>query len=115
MSDYNPEELNTQAEEVRTGDFDQTAEITGIEKEIAEEIFGEDIRGDPTKEMLVVTAETDSGTDVEEIFSTPSGPMSWRNPNFKLGNFQEEYGQVPEEGMTVRITVDSDGFLAIDY
>lgn len=112
---YDPDELESQAEEVSSGDFDQTATIDSIETDVAESVFGDDVQGDPTQEMLIVTCDSDAGTEIQEIFSTPKGPLSWRNPNFKLGQFREKYGQVPEEGMEVEITVDENGFLAIDY
>lgn len=116
MSEYDPASLNEAAENVDV-DESLTAEITEVRQDIAHNIFGDNVQSEPDKEMLVVTAETEMGDkmqEVESVFSLPESEKSWLNPLFKLARFRSKYGQVPEEGMTVGVTANDNGFLDID-
>lgn len=116
MSGYNPEELNEAEENAESPDGE--AEITDIQETTANEVYGGDVDFDydPTRVMILVTAETADGQEVEDSFALPENDASWYNPNFKLGQFKERYGSVPSEGMTVQTVVDEEsGFLGIDY
>lgn len=116
MSGYNPDDLNAQEESAEEPNGE--AEITDISETVASEVYGDnvDFDYDPTRVMIEVTALTTDGQEVEDTFALPDGEMSWYNPNFKLGNFKDKYGSVPQEGQTVNVTVDEDtGFIGIDY
>lgn len=116
MSEYDPEALNEAEEEAEQPD--ETAEITDVQQTTAGEVYGDDVGFDydPTREMVIVTAETDDGDEIDETFALPESDKSWYNPNFKLGKFKEYYDTVPKEGLLVETTVDEDsGFLELQY
>lgn len=115
MSGYDPEKLNESEENAEMPDGG--AEITEIQETVASEVYGDvDFEYDPTRDMIKVTAETEDGDEIEDTFALPESEKSWFNPNFKLGQFKEQYGTVPETGMAVETSVDEEsGFLQIDY
>ena len=107
---YTPDELNEQSEnipEVFTG------EITEIVETTAGEIYGDEAN-DPDRANIQVGVSVDEfGQEFVENFSLPTSPKSWLNANFKLKQFKDEYGSVPEEGMEVQCRLGSDGFLEL--
>lgn len=113
MAEYDPDSLNESAEESEISGHIE-AEITDVEVKSAVEIFGEDTKSEPDKEMLEVTAESDQLNDpVESVYATPESDQSWLNPRFKLERFRSKYGGVPEEGMTVFVEPNDSGFMDI--
>lgn len=118
MSGYDPSELNEEAEEAEPPA--KEAVITDITETVAGEVYGEDVDFDydPTRVMIEVTAETtdEEAQEISETLALPESDKSWYNPNFKLGQFKNRYGSVPEEGMEIETTIDEDsGFLEFDY
>lgn len=114
MSEYDPDELNDEAE--GNVDIDYTGVISDIDQTTAADIFGEDAHN-PDREVIEVLVDTEAGDDFTQVFSLPNPDnpaRSWSNPNFKLGQFRSKYGSVPEQGMEVNLTVDDSGFLAIE-
>lgn len=111
---YDPEALNAQAEQDH--ELPDTATITDVEETVAGSVYPEDVDlDDPTKPMIRVEAETPDGTPITETFSLPQSETAWRNPNFKLGNFRDQYGKVPEPGMEVSVAMNDEGLLEIVY
>lgn len=115
MAGYEPDKLNAEEESAEAPDGEAT--ITEINETVASEVYGDvDFDYDATRVMIDVVAETAEGQEVTESFALPESEKSWFNPNFKLGQFKEQYGSVPKEGMTVKTQVDEDsGFLSLDY
>lgn len=119
MAGYDPDELNEQAENAEVPEGKGV--ITDIQETVANEVYGDvDFDYDRTKPMIGVTVDPNLDDDeieeVTEAFSFPDSDASWYNPNFKLGQFRERYGSVPEEGMEVELSVDDEtGMVQIDY
>lgn len=116
MTGYDPESLNEAEEEAEPPEG--TAEITDIQETVASEVYGDevDFDYDPTRVMIDVTAETEEGNEISDTFALPESEGSWYNPNFKLKQFKEQYGTVPEEGMEVETSLNEEsGFTEIDY
>lgn len=111
---YDPEALNNQAENAEPPEGKAT--IIDVNETVASEVYGNaDFDYDPTRLMIEVVADT-GDNEITETFGLPEGEESWFNPNFKLGNFRERYGSVPQEGMEVETEVDDEsGFVGIDY
>lgn len=117
-NEYDPDALNEQSE----GDFDvsYTGTIVDIETGTAGDFItysdGTVAAQNPSREAINVIVDTEADTTIEQVFTLPSEEnpaLSWRNPRFKLGRFKEYYGQVPEVGMDVEITVQDNGMLGI--
>lgn len=115
MSDgYDPDALNEASE--NADEPDNQAEIQEIEETTAGNVYPDSVElDDPTKKMIRVVAETEDGTPVSEAFSLPTSDAAWYNPTFKLGQFKERYGTVPEVGMTVDVEMNDDGLLSFVY
>lgn len=111
---YNPDDLNEQAQEAEENVEGLTGEIVAIEEGTAEDFFGDDVQGDADKDMIAVEIDTEGGDTITEYFSQPQNEMSWVNPTFRLARYKAAYGSVPEVGQEVRLTVNADGFLAVD-
>lgn len=111
---YNPEELNEQAENAEVPEGE--ARIIEVNETVAGEVYGDvDFDYDPTRKMIEVVAD-DGENEINETFALPKSENSWFNPNFKLGQFKEQYGSVPQVGMVVQTSVnDESGFVGIDY
>lgn len=108
---YNKAELEEQLSAVE--DFEGSGEITEIEEKTAGELFGDKAKSDKDREMIRLTVQTTVADEVEEFtetFSLPKGNFSWANEDFKLRRFREEYGELPEEGMIVKVKLNSDGY-----
>lgn len=117
---YDPDELNESAE--NPPETPDSATITEVRETTAGAVFPETVDlDDPTKRMIEVIAETDeadeeSSVDITDSFSLPQSNTAWNNPNFKLGQFREQYGKVPEEGMSVSVQMNEEnGILEIVY
>lgn len=114
---YNPDELNESAE--NPPETPDSATIDEVRETTAGSVFPESVDlDDPTKPMIEVVAETDdeSSVPITDSFSLPQSDTAWNNPNFKLGQFREQYGKVPEEGMTVQVQMNEEnGILEIVY
>lgn len=91
--------------------------LTGIIKDIseltAEEVYGESAK-DPDREVLNVTVEvTQTGDRFRTAFTKPQGRASWNNPAFKLRQFVDKYGDVPDIDMKVEVEVSTSGHFNI--
>lgn len=116
MSNYDPSELNDEAESAEPPA--KEAVITDVTATTAGEVYGgdTDFSYDPDRPMIEVTAEVESGEEISEVMGLPESESSWFNPNFKLGQYKNRYGSVPHEGQEVETTINEDtGFLEIDY
>lgn len=112
---YNPDALNEEAENAEVPEG--MATIIEINETVASEVYGDDVDFDydPTRKMIEVVADT-GDDEITETFALPESEKSWFNPRFKLGQFRETYGQVPEEGMEVSTEMDEEsGFIGIEY
>jgi hypothetical protein len=110
---YNPDEMEQAAEQREEETFD--ARITEIEETTAGDVYDGEAE-EPDREVIqcTVVASTDT-EDMEftDTFSMPKGPQSWHNPNFKLGKFQDHYGELPREDTQVEAEYNDDGFLRV--
>lgn len=114
---YDPDKMAEEAERAKNVDgSDLEAQIVAVSQAKAREIF-ESPQGDPDREMVQaeveVTMPDGETATFEESFTTPKGAFSWRNPDFKLGQFKDTYGDVPRVGMEVEVGFNDSGQLRI--
>lgn len=111
---YDPDSLEDEAETMQGEVFAGT--ILSIEETTAGDVY-EDSATDPDREVITLDVKVDvAGSDpilFEDTFTLPTGPQSWGNPNFELGQFKEYYGNLPREGTEVEAAYNDDGFLRI--
>ena len=115
MTDYDPSELEKEAENADSKEF-YDATITNTRVDVAHNIFGDATQSEPDKEMLVVESEAEVGDEIqtiESVFSLPESKKAWLNPTFKLGRFRAKYGGLPDENIEVQVGYDENGFLEI--
>lgn len=84
--------------------------ITDIVEMTAGEVYGDDIAKDPDRPVLNITVEViQTGDRFKTAFTQPQGRSSWSNPAFKLRQFDEKYGDLPDIGMIVEVETTPSG------
>ena len=87
-----------------------TGKIIDIVEQTAGEVYGEDTAKDPSRPVLNITVEViQTGDRFKTAFTQPQGRSSWSNPAFKLRQFDERYGDLPDIGMIVAVEISPAG------
>ena len=90
-----------------------TGHITDIRQVTAGEVYG-DTAKDPNRPVINITIQvTETGDTFKTAFTLPAGRASWRNPDFKLKQFADRYGDLPAVGMCIDVTADAQGYYHI--
>jgi len=90
-----------------------TGEINGIEESTAGEVFGEKAKN-PNREVVQLSIRVKETSDeFVETFTLPAGIGTWRNKKFKLAQFVNKYGGLPEPGMAVTVVLNDEGFYRV--
>lgn len=92
--------------------------LTGIIQKIdvltAGDVYGDQAK-DPDREVIQVHIFVEQTKDVFRCaFTLPLAALSWKNKSFKLGQYVEKYGALPEVGKKVSVTSGKNGFYEIE-
>jgi hypothetical protein len=105
------ERFKKEAQQAKEGSLD--GEITAILQTTAGEVYGDKAK-DAERPVMSVHITCKDGKEFTETFSMPSGASSWRNKDFKLGNFLNKYGNLPMVGMPVKVMFNDEGFYRLN-
>lgn len=101
------EKWKKDAEDAKNGSLDAT--ITDMVITNAGAVYGDKAK-DPERFVMSMKITAQDGKQFTETFSMPEGAGSWRNKQFKLGQFLNKYGDMPAVGMAVKVAFNDEGF-----
>lgn len=87
-----------------------TGTIQKVDVMTAGDVYGDQAK-DPSREVIQVSITVDqTGDTFRCAFTLPIAAISWKNKTFKLTQFVEKYGDLPEVGGAVEVTTGKNGF-----
>lgn len=105
--------MEKQLEVLNSNQDSFTGEINGIEESTAGEVFGEKAKN-PNRRVIQLSIKVKETSDeFVETFTLPAGIGTWRNKKFKLAQFVNKYGKLPEPGMPVLVVLNDEGFYRV--
>lgn len=105
--------LKKQLEMLNSDKESFTGVINGLEESTAGEVFGEKAKN-PKREVVQLSIKVQETSDeFVETFTLPVGIGTWRNKKFKLAQFVNKYGKLPEPGMIVTVVLNDEGFYRV--